>query len=143
MVSIKKKKFKLFQYVYLVFVFYFYFLPTYLYKVRKVWNIYKWFNQRRFKKIRIVNFGDRDLAEDFEAEWEWPDPARVTVHCVRAQVPASRDGLFHHSKGWGRKYEGRGEQKNLFHTEMDGHHTCTKVCFFCVVVFLFSKLFIN
>lgn len=47
----------------------------------------------------MVNFGVRDLAEDFEAEWEWPDPARATVHCVRAQVPAGRDGLFHHTKG--------------------------------------------
>lgn len=77
----------------------------------------------------MVNFGHRDLAEDFEAEWEWPDPARATVYCVRAQVPAGRDGLFHHSKGWGRKYEGRGEQKNLFHTEMDSHHTCRKSVF--------------
>lgn len=102
------------------------FFPAYILKVR---NIYKWFNQKKFKKIRMVNFGHRDLAEDFEAEWEWPDPARATVYCVRAQVPAGRDGLFHHSKGWGRKYEGRGVQKNLFHTEMDSHHTCRKSVF--------------
>lgn len=47
----------------------------------------------------MVNFGVRDVAEDLEAEWEWPDPARATVHCFGAQVPASGDGLFHHSKG--------------------------------------------
>lgn len=31
----------------------------------------------------MVNFGYRDLVEDFEFEWEWLDFVRVIVYCVR------------------------------------------------------------
>lgn len=31
----------------------------------------------------MVNFGYRDLVEDFEVEWEWLDFVRVIVYCVR------------------------------------------------------------